>query len=484
MKKTLAMLLALMMLLACIPAMAEDVENPYAEYGVEIKIDPATGKPYDLGGMVVTVVDWWSTDWHDTEPTTTAEEDTKAYREWIEETYNFTINRVSATGWPGDDDFTNIATTSPEENYVWVIYAGYYASAMKAGLMYDLSTLDCLDFTDEKWNTTIMNLGTKDITYIEDGETKTKTGIFTMRPEAAEPRKGIFFNKRLLTEAGVDPESIYDMQQNGTWTWAAFEELCAKLTRDTDNDGVIDRYAMMSFSNHFLPAALVSNGVGFVMVDENGLYYNAAETDAFLEAANWVEDMVKKYEMPTPEGANWDYFESAFKNAEVALQCHEDYFAGSLSEMEDDYGFVMFPKPTEDTDTYKWSPTDNIYCIPACYDPDTAWKIAFAFDLFTETTPGYEDADDWKNDFYKKYRDDRAVDETITMMRSNETQFVWYSDMVAGYDLGNQYYYSVYGINPSATPVEKAEEMRATWQAYLDDANAVIDLTKTDEVAE
>lgn len=57
MKKTLAMLLALMMLLACIPAMAEDVENPYAEYGVEIKIDPATGKPYDLGGMVVTVVD-------------------------------------------------------------------------------------------------------------------------------------------------------------------------------------------------------------------------------------------------------------------------------------------------------------------------------------------------------------------------------------------------------------------------------------------
>lgn len=460
MKKTLAMLLALMMLLACVPAMAEDVENPYAEYGVEIKIDPATGKPYDLGGMVVTVVDWWSTDWHDTEPTTTAEEDTKAYREWIEETYNFTINRVSATGWPGADDFTNIATTGTEENYVWVIYAGYWQSAMRSGLMYDLSTLDCLDFTDEKWNATIMNLGTV-------GES-----VYTMRPEAAEPRKGIFFNKRLLTEAGVDPESIYDMQANGTWTWAAFEELCAKLTRDTDNDGVIDRYAMMSFSSHFMPAALVSNGVGFVMVDENGLYYNAAETDAFLEAANWVEDMVKKYEMPTPEGANWDYFESAFKNAEVALQCHEDYFAGNLAEMEDDFGFVMFPKPTEE-DTYKWAPSDNVYCIPNCYDHDTAWKIAFAFDLFTETTPGYEDADEWKNDFYGKYRDDRAVDETIAMMRSNETQFVWYSDMVPGYDLGNQYLWSVYGINPSATPIEKAEEMRATWQAYLDDVNGV-----------
>lgn len=460
MKKTLAMLLALMMLLACVPAMAEDVENPYAEYGVELKIDPATGKPYDLGGMVVTVVDWWSTDWHDEEPTTTAGEDTKAYREWIEETYNFTINRISATGWPGADDFVNIATTGTEENYVWVIASGKWQSAMRSGLMFDLTTLDCLDFTAEKWNGTIKNLGTM-------GE-----AIYTMRPEAAEPRKGIFFNYRLLSEAGVDPESIYDMQANGTWTWAAFEELCSKLTRDTDNDGIIDRYAMMSFSSHFMPAALVSNGVGFVMVDESGKYYNAAETDAFLTAANWVEDMVKKYEMPTPEGANWDYFESAFKNAEVALQCHEDYFAGSLSEMEDDYGFVLFPKPSEEA-SYLWAPSDNVYCIPACYDHDTAWKIAFAFDLFTETTPGYTDSEDWKTDYYKKYRDDRAVDDTLTMMRSNDTQFVWYADMIPGYDLGSQYLWSVYGINPSATPVEKAEEMRATWQTYLDDANGI-----------
>lgn len=417
----------------------------------------------------MTVVDWWSTDWHDTEPASTAEEDTKAYREWIEETYNFTINRTSATGWPGDEDFKNIAETGTEENYVWIIGPGKWQSIMRSGLMYDLSPLD---FTDEKWNATIMALGTM-------GE-----AIYTMRPEAAEPRKGIFFNYRLLTEAGVDPESIYDMQANGTWTWAAFEELCAKLTRDTDNDGVIDRYAMMSFSSHFMPAALVSNGVGFVMVDENGKYYNAAETDAFLTAANWVEGMVKKYEMPTPDGANWDYFESAFKNAEVALQCHEDYFAGSLSEMEDDYGFVLFPKPTEEA-SYLWAPSDNVYVIPACYDHDTAWKIAFAFDLFTETTPGYEDAEDWKTDYYKKYRDDRAVDDTISMMRSNESQFVWYADMIPGYDLGSQYLWSVYGINPSATPIEKAEEMLATWQAYLDDANGVAAVaTETTEVAE
>ena len=107
---------------------------------------------------------------------------------------------------------------------------------------------------------------------------------------------------------------------------------------------------------------------------------------------------------------------------------------------------------------------------PACYDADRAWKIAFAYNLFTNPTPGYTDSDDWKNGYYQKYRDERAVDETITMMREPEHQFVWYSDMVTGYDLGSQYIWDVYA--QATTPAEKAESMRGTWQAYIDEANA------------
>lgn len=112
----------------------------------------------------------------------------------------------------------------------------------------------------------------------------------------------------------------------------------------------------------------------------------------------------------------------------------------------------------------------NIMVIPACYDADRAWKIAFAYNLFTNPTPGYTDSDDWKNGYYQKYRDERAVDETITMMREPEHQFVWYSDMVTGYDLGSQYIWDVYA--QATTPAEKAESMRGTWQAYIDEANA------------
>ncbi|MBQ3486594.1 MAG: hypothetical protein IJA77_13940 [Clostridia bacterium] len=458
MKKTLAMILAIMMLLAVVPAMAEGVENPYEEYGVEIYTDE-NGEVIDLGGMEIVICDWWSSDWHDNigNATTSAAEATEEYRLWLEETYNFTIKQAAATTWGNSPtDFNDIAVAGTDINYVWILRPGAWLQPMNAGLFYDLATLDCLDFTAEKWNPVIRDLATK-------GDS-----ILAMRPEAAEARKGIFFNKRLLAEAGVDPESLYDMQANGTWTWEAFEELLAKLHRDTDNDGIVDKYAMMSFSSHLLPAAVTSNGVGFVGVDENGKYVNTAETDAFLEAMNWAVDLVKKYEMAAPEGAEWNYFESAFINGEVAIQCHEEYFSGSLANMEDDYGFVMFPKGPK-ADTYKWSPQDNVWVIPANYDAERAWKIAFAFNLFTNPTPGYEETDDWKTGFYGKYRDDRAVDETISMMRDGATQMVWYTDMIAGYDLGADYIWDVYG--QAATPAEQAEAMRGTWQAYIDAAN-------------
>ncbi len=459
MKKTLALILALMMFIGCVPAMAEGIENPYEEYGVEIKIDPATGKPYDLGGMEIIIATHWASNWHDNigNAETAAAEATEEYRLWLEETYNFTIYEATVTTWnDSPTDFTNIATTGTEANYVWAQRGDAWLSAFKAGLYYDLSTLDCLDFTAEKWNpiTKLM---------LSKGES-----IYGMRAEAGEARKGIFFNKRLLQEAGVDPESLYDMQADGTWTWEAFEELLSKLHRDTDNDGVIDKYAMMSFSSHILPAAIMSNGTSFVQVDENGKYYNAAETDAFLEAMNWVMDIIGKYEMAAPEGAEWNYFESAFINGEVAIQCHEEYFSGSLANMEDDFGFVMFPKGPQ-ADTYKWAPQDNVFVIPVCYDADRAWKIAFAYDLYTNPTPGYGESEDWKTGFYAKYRDDRVVDETLVMFRDPATQMVNYTDMVPGYDLGPDYIWNVYA--GATTPAEQAEVMRATWQTYIDEAN-------------
>ena len=64
-----------------------------------------------------------------------------------------------------------------------------------------------------------------------------------------------------------------------------------------------------------------------------------------------------------------------------------------FKDMEDDFGFVCFPKGPNATD-YRNCYTDNVYAIPACYDADKAWKIAFALNVYTDPVPGYEDYND------------------------------------------------------------------------------------------
>lgn len=455
MKKALSLVLVTLMVL-CMSLTALATESPYE--GIEVIVD-ADGKPIDLGGMEIIVGDWWTAA-EQPEPSTAQEEATAEYREWIQTTYNFKIKQVAVSDWGAMPEFvTNFATSGGVENYVFITRPGTQAAPMASGLYYDLATLDSLDFTQEKWNPATKTLMTK-------GES-----IFGMRPETGEPRTGLFFNKRLLTEAGIDPESIYDMQAEGTWTWEAFQALCEKLTRDTNNDGVIDIYAMCSFSPHILSAAIASNGACFVGMDESGNYYNATGDDAFLEAANWVAEMASTYEMPQPEGSEWTYWEDAFRNGNAVFQAHQDYAARTLKDnMADEFGFVMFPKgPKCDTYMNVWE--DNVMVIPACYDADRAAKIAFAYNLFTNPTPGYEETDDWKTGAYTKYCDARSVDDTVAMMRDPTHAVTWLQGMVAGYDLGPDFYWDVFAR--AVTPAEKLEAVNAQWQAYLDAANGV-----------
>ena len=328
MKKLVALLLAVMMLSVSVMALAE-VPEGYPEIVPEmIQAEPLT----------ITIYDYWSGEGARAEEPTEEQQAQYDYRDWIEATYNVKVEQKQGGDWGTCAEEMINFTSAPDGSLrAYIIEPGKVGSLVANGVA---ASWGDYDFSAEKWNTFTLNAWKK-------GEE-----IYGVSTGATEPRGCVYFNKRILEEAGIDWNTIYDMQANGTWTWAAFEELLAKLHRDTDNDGIVDKYAMMSFSSHLLPAAVVSNGVGFVMVDENGKYYNAAESDAFLEAANWVMDMVKKYEMAAPEGAEWNYFESAFINGEVALQCHEEYFSGSLANMEDDYGIVPLPKYDENQENY------------------------------------------------------------------------------------------------------------------------------------
>jgi ABC-type glycerol-3-phosphate transport system substrate-binding protein len=418
----------------------------------------ANGNVYDLGGMEIILGDWWTPD-EVKEPKNAYDEARRDYLNFVQETYNFKIKQCAISSW-GDmpTDFVNFATSGGPENYVFIMrQGGELISAVQNGLMYDLSTLDCLDFSEAKWDKTVEKIGT------------VGTARYLMRGEEHEPTTGVYFNKRLLKEAGVDPQSIYDMQANNTWTWEAFEGVLEKIKADTDGDGVIDRFAMTNFtSGNLFPAAIWSNGGSVIEQDADGKFYNNFESDATLEAMNWAMELVDKYEMIYPADAAWDYTYSAFRNGEAAFTSGRAYQAGQdYKDMEDDFGFVCFPMGPR-MDHYCNLATDNCFAIPACYDADRAWKIAFAYNLWSDPVPGFEDYSPMSQGYYNSMRDAESVEETIALLIKSPVADL--TGCVAGIDLGPQMYWA---INKENTPAAQAEAMRDTWQSFIDTANGV-----------
>lgn len=445
------------------PDASNDEQSAPEESSPEEEVSPYTvltdenGNVYDLGGMEIILRDWWSGEPED--PSNDYEEARDEYREWIQETYNFTFKQQAISDWgSAPQDLVDYASAGGDENYIFIVReAAPTTAAIDKGLLYDLATLDCLDFSEAKWR------GDAGVhTQMSRGDS-----IYAMYGETTEPRQGIFFNKRLLEEAGIDPNKPYELQEAGEWTWDALIEMCAQVQRDVDNDGVIDVYALTQNDSDFINSAVYSN-TGDYVGRENNEYVYKLESDETVEALNWAVETLNQYKLPYPEGANWDYYKQAFINGEAAFCTEAAYFAGGdLSPMEDDFGFVCFPmgpKATDYTNVY----SNNPVCIPACYDADKAWKLAFAYNLWTDPVPGYEDYEAWRAQYNKNFRDSEAVEYTIARMMVNGR--LTYHGLIANLDLGNDLTYSL--LNGQSVS-ENIESIRETWQTYIAESNTL-----------
>ena len=85
------------------------------------------------------------------------------------------------------------------------------------------------------------------------------------------------------------------------------------------------------------------------------------------------------------------------------------YYGDSL---EDEIGFVMPPKP-DGTENYHSYLCDDIVVIPSCYDEETARNIAYAYNIYTEILIPEEGGEGWKDSYYVRFDDERAVEETL-----------------------------------------------------------------------
>ena len=457
-KKAVCIALAAVALVSTVSAAKKKKGKGSDQYkGITKQKNPDTNKVWNFDGMDIIIGDWWSNP--DTPASSKQQEDERAWRQWTCDTYNVNIVQKATAGWGSQPQFvSNFCITGGDENYIFIIDGRSANTGVKANLFYDLSKIKSVDYHNAK-------------KYDQGVVEKLKKGdsFYAFNWGKPEPKNGMFFNKRILQENGYDPDYPYDLQKEGKWTWETFEEMCKKMTRDTDNDGVIDQYGMSSFNKEFTYSALDSNGGSIIGRDKDGKYFNNAGSEQSMEAWNWVQHMWQNYQLPQPEGANWDYFRTAFINGETAFYADQEYNGqpnGNLASMTDDWGFVCFPLGPKGDGVYKTIHDSNMCVIPSCYEADRIEKIAKAVDLWLEPTPGYDDEDSWKEGYYAGFRDSRAVDETLELMAA--TPNPRFDSLISGLSQGDM----IWGITGGyQTPTEAYEAAKGVWQGLIDDCN-------------
>jgi len=378
------------------------------------------------------------------------------------EKYNFKMYNVGGDDWGlTSQNFVDYVNSGGDANYyIWTLHSDEtVANAMSAGLMYDLSTLDCLDFNDDLYQRNKLH------------EKYAKgSSIYAFFPGFSEPRTGVYFNKKVLTDAGIDFNDIYDAQKNGTWTWDMFDQLMDKCHRDTNNDGVIDIYGLTLNESVMTDAAVFSNGGSYVSM-ENGKYVNNVASAETEEALRWCVEMYTKYDDHDPADVTWEYYKEEWAAGNVAFLVDQEYCAapGNLFENTDfEMGFVMFPKGRSAKAQMVTNWDNNAYVIPGCYEADKAWKIAFAWNVWQQPAPGYEDYNGYIETAKNGNFDERAIDETLELMAEPSHGAVSYHDLISGLATGPDL---TWGITPNADVSAAIDGCKTKWDTAIAQAN-------------
>ena len=449
MKKLVAMILALMMLLVSAFAMAEAGEGY-----------PAVVEGIDFGGATVTIYDYWSGLGERVADPTEEQQAQYDYRDWLMETYNVKLQQMQKGDWESNVKELINFTTAPDGSLcLYILPPDFVGTPMANDLFAAWNENDLVDFTDDKWNTSTINF-------------MSKAGkVYGVATGNSEPRQCLYFNKRVLEEANIDWNTIYDMQAEGTWTWAAFEDLLAKITKDVDNDGVTDIYGMTGNNSDLYMMGVVSNGADFFHFNDAGELEIGVNSDAAKEGLAWAKKIWNAYGFQQPADGNWDYFKESWKQGFCGFYMYQTYGGfndnSEMADMADEWGCVAFPIGPKGT-TYVNITSDNVTVIPNVYDAETVAKLVFIYDMWSNATPGYDDEWGWIGNKYN-FTDERAVDETYAMLRepehcvSNATLYLGSVNDVIGSPLLWQL--------GGGEPADIIEAAMPAWQAMCDTFN-------------
>ncbi len=474
MKKLITLLLSCIMILSLAACGGTDSgestpaapvqSSEEAQGQVEPSSDAEVQLP-DMDGYKFVMADWWSDAVPvDKEAASAWDQLQKDYHADLMDKMNFTFEQI---GLQNQGDYesvivSNFVNNAPQCSAFQVKISQFVPLAAQ-GLLADFSKY--VDLSDDLWNRKISDYFTIN-------------GIcYASRPDYDEPRLGVLFNKRLFEDAGVDPDLPYQLQRDGLWDWAHFEELCAKLTRDLDNDNKTDIYALNANDCDLMITGIYGNGAVFVDRDKDGRFIDGTTDPAFREGLEWAVSLVEKgYINEFGHGEAWDKAYTDFANGQCAMMISQTWIIQSyLTNMQDEFGYVMLPKGTSEKAHICTNMNPTPIAIPQCLSEEDKVKAGQIVSEWYDTMDNIPEAAmmgiTFRDNYYNTFRDLESVDETISIMLTDEACQIYDSyQLIPNYEY---YGYLVQVAARTATAAEKIEELRPLNQAAIDAANVL-----------
>ncbi len=183
----------------------------------------------------------------------------------------------------------------------------------------------------------------------------------------------LYYNKQLFEQEGLpDPLTYY---KEGKWNWDTFKAICSVFTRDTDGDGVIDRWGYAGWYrdsfyglNHCAPVAL----------DDNGNYVLNLNDAKVIRSLEMMRDMWYVYKYAGIEGDSiYDSFyagKNAFLN-EYTWAEKNIIKAKADGICDFEYGVVPAPYGPDNTEQYNLVHAGGFSIINGSKSPKTAGKF-------------------------------------------------------------------------------------------------------------
>lgn len=167
----------------------------------------------------------------------------------------------------------------------------------------------------------------------------------------SESGVGVYYNKKMFQEAGIDLTTLPTLEK--PWTWTEFQEICATI-KDKFKSPAID--IQLANADEMLTYAYTpfiwSNGGD--VVDETGTkaegYFNAKKS---VEGLQFIQDLVKNgYTTNKP-------VKKGFETGKYAMLLSGSWTMADLSANYKDIDYGILPYPVSDTTKKLVSPTGS-----------------------------------------------------------------------------------------------------------------------------